>query len=117
VSEAVPKWKALLEETGKHKAAEAIASPSDYANLFPDFERCLSIAADTDAARGSAVPAKEYAQHRNDLFRDLLNQATSTNGAVAHEAEQAADADADAGADADDNDADEFHEASPTTEQ
>ncbi|KAJ1964375.1 Coatomer subunit beta' [Dipsacomyces acuminosporus] len=91
VEDIVPKWKALLQESGKHKAAEAIASPKDYANLFPNFEQALTLATSHEA-----VPAGEYLAHKGDLLRNPLNEAqaephlsSAANGA-AESAEDAA---------------------------
>ena len=40
VSEVVAMWKADLSKVNK-KAAEALADPSEYKNLFPDFDVAL----------------------------------------------------------------------------
>ncbi|KAJ2436843.1 hypothetical protein GGI03_009397, partial [Coemansia sp. RSA 2337] len=127
----VPKWKELLVGLGKHKAADAIANPKDYANLFPDFDRGLEVSANQASSPASA---SDYSQHKEDLFRDLLNE-SSNDPTAANESEElepsveddvddtanvddVADnaveevADVDVEAEVDD----EFHEASPTSE-
>ena len=38
VSKIVKLWKENLEKQNKKKAAEALADPVDYENLFPDFK-------------------------------------------------------------------------------
>ncbi|KAJ2102231.1 Coatomer subunit beta' [Coemansia sp. RSA 922] len=127
----VPKWKELLVGLGKHKAAEAIANPKDYANLFPDFDRSLEVSANQASSLASA---SDYSQHKEDLFRDLLNESsnapTAANESEVLEpsveddvddtaniddvtdnvVEEVADVDVEAEVD------DEFHEASPTSE-
>ncbi|KAJ2160375.1 Coatomer subunit beta' [Coemansia sp. RSA 552] len=116
VDEVVAKWKALLGGLDKHKAAEAIASPKDYANLFPNFERALSIAAGSSAP--AAVAASEYPQHKGDVFRDLLSTAAEPDVAKPNgEAEEVDDAPEPAvAANGDGDDTEEFHETSPATE-
>ncbi|KAJ2005827.1 Coatomer subunit beta' [Coemansia thaxteri] len=126
VEEVVPKWKELLVGLGKHRAAEAIANPKDYANLFPDFDRAIAAA----ATRQAAVPACRYPEHKDALFRDALNdagdvqpaadlaeagevlmeEAALEDGAAAEDVVEAEDEAADAEVD------DEFHEASPASE-
>ncbi|KAJ1995076.1 Coatomer subunit beta' [Coemansia sp. RSA 1358] len=135
VDEIVPKWRGLLEELGKHKAAEAIASPKDYANLFPNIARGMAVAAEQPAA--AARPASDYPQHKLDVFKDLLSEQQAEpveNGGV-DEANANGNGTApletaplsandengdDIALDIDENgredDDDEFHEASPAAE-
>ncbi|KAJ1661446.1 Coatomer subunit beta', partial [Coemansia sp. RSA 1694] len=133
VEDVVPKWKELLVGLGKHKAADAIANPKDYANLFPDFDRGMAAAA---SHATSLASAGDYPQHKDGLFRDLLSEngalptataeseACELSSAEADEADEADDIQDEA--DVDDIDAemveaeaevdDEFHEASPAAE-
>lgn len=68
VGEVVPKWKSMLQEMDKKKAADAIASPKDNSKLFPGFERGLEVAS---AATPSSILASKYQQHKGDIFKDL----------------------------------------------
>ncbi|KAJ2813438.1 Coatomer subunit beta', partial [Coemansia sp. 'formosensis'] len=131
VEDVVPKWKELLVGLGKHKAAEAIANPKDYVNLFPDFERGLAA---SENKASSPVSASDYSRHKADLFRDMLDESSAAPNAVnesevlepaaevdAEDEAQLGDMDdhvveeeADVGAEAEMDD--EFHEASPTSE-
>ncbi|KAJ2613007.1 Coatomer subunit beta' [Coemansia sp. RSA 1365] len=74
VDDIVRQWRTLLDGLDKHKAAEAIASPTDYANLFPDFDRALAIA----ERQHEKVPAAEYLQQKAGLYTDLLSANTAT---------------------------------------
>ncbi|KAJ2077279.1 Coatomer subunit beta' [Coemansia sp. RSA 988] len=123
----VRQWRALLDGLDKHKAAEAIASPADYANLFPDFERALAVS----ERQQKPVPAAEYLQQKVDLHTDLLSADTATpNGttptadsnapvASGHESEAGEDTAVvpDADDDADDAGDAQFHEGSTISEQ
>ncbi|KAJ1889065.1 Coatomer subunit beta', partial [Kickxella alabastrina] len=117
VDEAVPRWKDLLKEVGKNKAAEAIASPSDYPNLFPNYERSIDVAAAV-AGQNQAIPASEYPHHKLDLIKDLFSQDV---GAATETAESVADAgveaEAEAGGSSNGDDDDELHGATPSVEQ
>ncbi|KAJ1733772.1 Coatomer subunit beta' [Coemansia sp. Benny D160-2] len=112
--EIVPKWKAHLEGLGKQKAADAIASPAQHPNLFPNFERGLAVASELSAA-APTIPAAEYPKHSADIFRDLLNEEHSPDSAEGGDAKvPLASGDVEPVIDmADQDDEDEFHEASP----
>ncbi|KAJ2727192.1 Coatomer subunit beta' [Coemansia sp. Benny D115] len=114
IGEAVPKWKAELEELGKHKAAEAIASPAEYANLFPNFERSLEVAQRPREKRLAA----DYPAHKDAVFRNALSEQTAD---VVPDMQQKAQAQAqqeqqveEAAEEAED--LDEFHEAGDSEE-
>jgi len=68
-SEVVRLWQADLKQVNP-KAAEALADPAEYPNLFPDLE--LAIAAEAATVRGEVLPAATYPQHEADLSRDLI---------------------------------------------
>ncbi|KAJ2571601.1 Coatomer subunit beta' [Coemansia sp. RSA 1813] len=115
VDEIVPKWKAHLEELGKRKAADAIASPAEYSNLFPSFERGLAVASELPMAATANILASEYPKRSADMFKDLLN---NDQGDVAAEGKDAEVPLANGNAElipdaADQDDEEEFHEASP----
>ncbi|KAJ2354645.1 Coatomer subunit beta' [Coemansia sp. RSA 2618] len=117
VDEAVAKWKSQLVEQGKNKAAEALASPADYANLFPDFERAVAEA----SSRTGLVAASTYSQFKAGDIGMAVDADVVPNESADTDADEVVDADvaeADTGADAvpaeDAQDAidegDEFHE-------
>ncbi|KAJ3273735.1 Coatomer subunit beta' [Terramyces sp. JEL0728] len=49
-------WKANLEESGKKKAAEALADPKAYPNLFPDFEHGVKVEEILEVKRLQGLP-------------------------------------------------------------
>ncbi|KAJ1885162.1 Coatomer subunit beta' [Kickxella alabastrina] len=102
VDEAVPRWKDLLKEVGKNKAAEAIASPNVAAAI---------------AGQNQAIPASEYPHHKLDLIKDLFSQDV---GAATETAESVADAEVEPETEAgssSNGDDDELHKATPSAEQ
>ncbi|KAJ2310369.1 Coatomer subunit beta' [Coemansia sp. RSA 2705] len=103
VDEVVAKWKTQLNELDKHKAAEAIASPSDYANLFPGFESALAEA----GAHPKALPASAYLQYKTGSGGMTAEPVATAAAAVPNDS-----ADADAAVPAEDvqDVQDEFHE-------
>ncbi|KAI8925123.1 coatomer WD associated region-domain-containing protein [Entophlyctis helioformis] len=69
-------WKASLEKLGKKKAAEALADPSKYANLFPDMEYGLFAEAGFKrrlVERG-LPPAANYTDLKDSLDWDIVGQ-------------------------------------------
>ncbi|KAJ2766509.1 Coatomer subunit beta' [Coemansia nantahalensis] len=89
--EAARKWKADLEGLGRHKAAEAIATPADHAGLFPGLEAGLAAA----SAAPQLAPASTYAQHGACEALPVVEAPATVDEAPAADAA-----------------ADEFHEAS-----
>ncbi|KAJ1765647.1 Coatomer subunit beta' [Coemansia sp. RSA 2524] len=115
--EVAAKWKSQLIELGKNKAAEAIASPTDYANLFPDFERALTEA----SSRSGFLAASAYPQFKSGEVDMAVDVAVvpdgdfSTDAAVEEDTAIEIDTDAEPvlAEDVNDNvdEGDEFHEA------
>eukprot|EP00842_Homolaphlyctis_polyrhiza_P004024 jgi/Hompol1/4622/HPOL_003792-RA len=68
-------WKDMLEKLGKRKAAEALADPSKYPNLFPDLEYGL-FAEDAFRRRRERglAPAAEYPEWRESLDWDIVSR-------------------------------------------
>ncbi len=73
MSNLVKDWKSLLEESNKKKAAEALADPADYENLFPDVR--YAIIAEQQykklKARGPWL-AEDYEKYKDSMDWDLL---------------------------------------------
>ncbi|KAJ2517082.1 Coatomer subunit beta' [Coemansia sp. RSA 1937] len=115
--EVAAKWKSQLIELGKNKAAEAIASPTDYANLFPDFERALTEA----SSRSGLLAASAYPQFKSGEVDMAVDVAVvpdgdfSTDAAVEEDTAIEIDTDAEPvlAEDVNDNvdEGNEFHEA------
>jgi len=93
VSEIVKLWRQDLQ-TINEKAAESLADPAEYENLFPEFELALRAEAYFNQVN-TKIPASKYPAVREDLDRDLIEEiksidvsaipkpksaATSTNG-------------------------------------
>ena len=65
-------WKADLKNVNE-KAAEALADPSRYPNLFPDLEYALQAEQLFKNLRSKVVPASSYPSAKNDLELDLID--------------------------------------------
>ncbi|PRP87029.1 coatomer protein complex, subunit beta 2 (beta prime) [Planoprotostelium fungivorum] len=70
-------WKEDLQ-TVNPRAAESLADPVEYSNLFPDFELALE-AEKKFSKRLSHLPASKYSGVADDLSRDLLEELRSGN--------------------------------------
>ena len=64
-------WKADLR-TINEKAADALADPAKYPNLFPDLEWALQVEGIFLAGRDSHVPANTYPTAKAELEMDLI---------------------------------------------
>ena len=64
-------WKEDLKGVNE-KAAEALADPSRYPNLFPDLDLALEVEQMFFAARDKHVPASKYTESINGLDLDLI---------------------------------------------
>ena len=64
-------WKADLK-TINEKAAEALADPERYPNLFPDLEWALKVETTFLANRHNHVPARSYLEAKGDIDLDLI---------------------------------------------
>lgn len=65
-------WKQELKGTNE-KAAEALADPTAYANLFPDWDVAMQVEQMFLQARERPVPAELYPQAKADLDLDLIS--------------------------------------------
>lgn len=54
------------------KAAESLANPDEYPNLFPDWDVALKIEQAVMADAGTFVPAAEYPSVEDKPGRDLI---------------------------------------------
>lgn len=71
-SEMLSLWKADLRAVNG-RAAEALADPAEYTNLFPDWEEALEVEAAWEAAAaGGAKPASAYPAYAEAGGRDLI---------------------------------------------
>jgi len=71
ISRVVKLWKQDLSNTSK-KAADALADPEQYANLFPDYNIALKVEAMFKQNRNMKIPASEYLSAKDDLDLDLI---------------------------------------------
>lgn len=71
-SEMLALWKADLR-TVNGRAAEALADPTEYRNLFPDWEEALQVEAAWEAKQASgAKPASAYPAYEDAWATDLI---------------------------------------------
>ncbi|KAL6495891.1 hypothetical protein OROGR_030454 [Orobanche gracilis] len=71
VSEIVALWRKDLNKINQ-KAAESLADPEHYPNLFEDWEIALAVEAMAAETRGKYPPAVEYVQHADRLTASLV---------------------------------------------
>ncbi|CAG8468172.1 1461_t:CDS:10 [Paraglomus occultum] len=71
VSRVVKLWRESLEKANKKKAAEALADPAEYENLFPDFKYALIAEEHAKKARNNIVPANAYSDYK-DVEVDVI---------------------------------------------
>ncbi|XP_020244249.1 coatomer subunit beta'-1-like isoform X2 [Asparagus officinalis] len=71
VSEIVAIWKKDLIKVNP-KAAESLADPEEYSNLFEDWQVALAVESNTTQNRGSYLPAEEYPIHAEKLNVNLV---------------------------------------------
>jgi coatomer subunit beta' len=74
VSDVVREWRKDLQ-TVSEKAAESLADPAEYENLFPDFR--LAVAAEKRLKQDRFIPAGQYARAREELDRDIVAELKS----------------------------------------
>ena len=77
ISRIVALWRAELEKVNP-KAAESLADPAQYANLFPDFE--LGLIAEWNASQTAKVqrPASDFVKLAGALQKDLIEAARNS---------------------------------------
>lgn len=71
ISRVLALWKADLK-TINEKAAEALADPDRYPNLFPDLQWALKVEATFLANRHNHLPAASYPEAKGDIDLDLI---------------------------------------------
>ena len=72
-SEVVGLWRGDLQKVNK-KAAEALADPEEYSNLFPDFDLALQAEQLRKAKGGAKIPAAAFPQHEGSTAVDPIAQ-------------------------------------------
>mmetsp|Transcript_26629 Transcript_26629/g.32327 ORF Transcript_26629/g.32327 Transcript_26629/m.32327 type:complete len:931 (-) Transcript_26629:369-3161(-) len=112
-SDVVKMWQADLKTVNK-KAAEALADPAEYMNLFPNFEVALQAEQVAAKRRQDFVPALKYLE-RCDVETDLLEE--TKNALEGGEAVEEAEAEeAEAAAEEGEEEAEVEAEAEPEAE-
>ncbi|KAH7290701.1 hypothetical protein KP509_30G060200 [Ceratopteris richardii] len=71
VSEIVKLWRNDLKKINQ-KAAESLADPEEYPNLFPDWEWALKAEEKLKPLRENLMPANEYINHSERLKMDIV---------------------------------------------
>ncbi|KAL9268556.1 Coatomer subunit beta'-2-like protein [Drosera capensis] len=71
VSEVVELWRKDLSKINP-KAAESLADPKEYSNLFDDWQIALAVESKVAETRGSYPPAEEYLNHADRSKVDLV---------------------------------------------
>eukprot|EP00123_Amoebidium_parasiticum_P009176 comp19305_c0_seq1/m.22166 comp19305_c0_seq1/g.22166 ORF comp19305_c0_seq1/g.22166 comp19305_c0_seq1/m.22166 type:complete len:898 (-) comp19305_c0_seq1:632-3325(-) len=75
ITRVVQLWKEALTNAGLKKAADALADPAEYENLFPDLELALQAEEQYRAVRQQPQPASAYPSLRGEMDRNLLEEA------------------------------------------
>eukprot|EP00249_Psilotum_nudum_P021933 c28306_g1_i1 orf=1196-3937(-) len=73
VSEIVALWRNDLKKVNQ-KAAESLADPNEYPNLFPDWQWALEAEAKVKPMREHYQPANEYLKYIGNTNRDLIEE-------------------------------------------
>ncbi|GBG77621.1 hypothetical protein CBR_g24067 [Chara braunii] len=71
ISEVVDLWRHDLMKVNQ-KAAESLADPSEYPNLFPNFDCALKAEEQFKLSRQNLLPASAYAELGDSLLRDPI---------------------------------------------
>ncbi|KAL0397069.1 UNVERIFIED_CONTAM: Coatomer subunit beta'-2 [Sesamum calycinum] len=98
VSEIVALWRKDLNKINP-KAAESLADPEEYSNMFDDWQIALAVEGKAAETRGKYPPAVEYVQHADrstaslvETFRNMQMEEELDNGGLDYEdAEQNGD--------------------------
>ncbi|GJJ72771.1 coatomer subunit beta' [Entomortierella parvispora] len=75
-------WKDSLVAGGKSKVAESLADPTEYADMFPDYEYGLQAEAAIKASSEVPVSARSYRQWTSVADRDIISDFKSGHGLV-----------------------------------
>ncbi|KAL3136098.1 hypothetical protein ABBQ32_007120 [Trebouxia sp. C0010 RCD-2024] len=97
MTEVVQLWRKELSKINA-KAAESLADPAQYANLFPDLDLALKAEQHQKQQRQQAVPAKEFQDYEGSTLANLIEEIQGlsmddTEGAPQPEANGNADID------------------------
>ncbi|KAH9666194.1 Coatomer subunit beta'-2 [Citrus sinensis] len=93
VSEIVAIWRKDLQKVNP-KAAESLADPEEYSNLFDDWQVALAVESKAAATRGVHPPAEDYVNHADKSYMTLVEafrhmqieeEDTLENGDLDHE--------------------------------
>ncbi|KAL3631857.1 hypothetical protein CASFOL_024841 [Castilleja foliolosa] len=92
VSEIVGLWRKNLNKINQ-KAAESLADPEEYPNLFDDWQVALAVESKAAETRGNYPPAAEYVEHVDrstaslvEIFRNMqLEEEPLENGGLNYE--------------------------------
>jgi len=86
VDEIVSLWKADLAKISE-SASQALATPTDQKNLFPDFDIAVQVEkmflAKREETKSSAIPSSEYLSAKGDLELNLIDLIKSQSNAPA----------------------------------
>ncbi|CAG8517548.1 3729_t:CDS:10, partial [Cetraspora pellucida] len=74
VSRVVKLWRESLEKQNKKKAAEALADPADYENLFTDFKHALIAEELAKKTRNNVVSAISYPEYKDSHEQDIITE-------------------------------------------
>lgn len=81
INDVLELWKTDLGKVNE-KAAEALADPEKYANLFPDLEIALQVEKMFVSNREQEVPASKYLEARNELDLNLIELIKAQQGGL-----------------------------------
>ena len=66
-------WRKELSKINA-KAAESLADPAQYANLFPDFDLALKAEQHQRQQRSQALPAKDFPDYEGSTLANLIEE-------------------------------------------
>ncbi|XP_046850429.1 coatomer subunit beta'-like [Xenia sp. Carnegie-2017] len=81
VSRVVGLWKEDLAKLNK-KAANSLADPTDYENLFPEFQEALKAEEFLKKERLNLLPASDYTKVTNNFDRNIFEEIKGVNVSV-----------------------------------
>jgi len=85
VSHVVQLWRQDLQQVNQ-RAAESLADPMEYENLFPDLQLAIQAEKQFYSTATRLRPASHYPEVADDLFRDLIDEIRS--GGITEEEEE-----------------------------
>ena len=66
-------WRKELSKINA-KAAESLADPAQYANLFPDLDLALKAEQHQRQQRKHTIPAREFSDYENSTYANLIEE-------------------------------------------